>query len=571
MVALYLKSVLNRVFIVTELLFSCCFLFSIVFNVYMNLQRLCFCLLLNLYSVFAVYAVNLQAPPLYEAVLTVPGTLADKTFGARFSVSGYTAAIAALPSSDRATGSVYLYNAQEDWRLAAELNSLSNVDNFAQNIVLEGHILIVSADRDDQDTGAVYVFERNSLLSLQPWRQTAKIIAPDKLPGDRFGSAIALSGDALYIGAPSHDQGKVYVFQRNPETGQWLFLDSIAPKDPQALMFGASIARDREILIVGAPYTDASDNVVSEAKRRVASNTDRQRRFAITKGLTDDPGLESGAIFVYHNNSGVWQQTARLGASNRETGDHLGMHVAIEGDYIVASVKQKDIFDFLRAGAVYIYKRQGNEWLEDTALFAQKNNIGANFGNSFILLDEHIMVGANKIHFNGFNSGQAYLYARNTNGAWELKHLQHNTEIKAHDQFGLTVALSEKFMLVASKHAVYVFQDTPVNYYPAVFYPSSNTVKLNEVSVNGLGILQASFHLSQKDGEFIITLLDSSLRTDMDTSEINYLGSSELLVIPRLAFPKSNGETVFLTVTLQQILDSSDVQFRVVSISPLEP
>ena len=251
-------------------------------------------------------------------------------------------------------------------------------------------------------------------------------------------------------------------------------------------------------MIVGAPYTDAND-VNANRTRRV-----RQSRFAISKGDTVDPGIESGAIFVYQNIQGAWQQTARLGASNRETGDHLGMLIAIEGETIIASVKHKDVFDNLRAGAVYLYKRQGDNWLEDTALFAQKNNVGANFGNSISLLDKQIMVGANKIHFNGFNSGQAYLYVQNSNGDWELKHLQNNAAIQAHDQFGLSVALSQKYMLAASRHAVYAFQEAPVEYNPAVFYPASSRMQLNEVFVDGLGVLSAGFHLSQHEGEFIL-------------------------------------------------------------------
>ncbi|NYT46930.1 MAG: hypothetical protein H0A75_04205 [Candidatus Methanofishera endochildressiae] len=412
----------------------------------------------------------------------------------------------ALADNSSSTGSVYLYDAQEDWRLITEFNSASNTDNFGQNIILQNNILIISADRDDQGAGAVYIFERLSPASPEPWQKTAKITAPDKSTGTRFGGAIAWVDNVLYIGAPEHDQGKVYIFQRDSESGQWLFQESMVPDDPQALAFGSSIAQDGEFLIVGAPYTDANDNLEPETKSRKTAHSTRQGRFAISKGDTVDPGLESGAIFVYQRTQGVWQQTARLGASNRETGDHLGTQIVIEGDTIVASLKQKDVFDFLRGGALYIYKKAGNDWLEHAALFPEENNVGANFGNSFTLLDKHILVGANKIHFNGFNSGQAYLYAQNSSGIWELKYQQHNAEIKGHDQFGLGVALGQEYMLAASKNAVFVFQDTPVNYHPAAFYPASNTLQLNEVSVNGLGVLRADFHLTQQEGEFILTL-----------------------------------------------------------------
>jgi hypothetical protein len=74
--------------------------------------------------------------------LVTPGTLADRTLGARISVSGSTAAVVALADNSSSTGSVYLYDAQEDWRLITELNSASNKDNFGQNIILQNNILI---------------------------------------------------------------------------------------------------------------------------------------------------------------------------------------------------------------------------------------------------------------------------------------------------------------------------------------------------------------------------------------------------------------------------------------------
>lgn len=134
----------------------------------MILQRFCFSMLLGLFSAHATHAVNVQSPPLYESVLATPGTLADRTLGARISVSGSTAAVVALADNSSSTGSVYLYDAQEDWRLITEFNSASNTDNFGQNIILQNNILIISADRDDQGAGAVYIFERLSPASPEP-------------------------------------------------------------------------------------------------------------------------------------------------------------------------------------------------------------------------------------------------------------------------------------------------------------------------------------------------------------------------------------------------------------------
>lgn len=535
-----------------------------LFKPYMTLLRFTFSLLFCLCVVPNALALNLSR--LHEIPLPIPATLGDKTLGTAIAISGSTAAVAAYSGDDNIASSVYLYAAQEDWRLSAELSSQFKADDFAKRIILIDDILIVSAGGDDShgdNSGAVYIFERDSSDKPHHWQQTAKLTAPDAQAGDQFGNAIALVKGVLYIGAPMRGQGKVYIFTRDSESGLWQVTDSIEPKSPQALRFGAAIAQDAQTLIIGAPFTDADNSQEADAKMR-------QPRFAISKGDTFDPGIESGAIFIYQKRSGQWQSTARLGSSNRETADHLGEDIAIEGDIIAASLKHKDVLDDLRAGTVYVYKNVDNAWQEDSALIASDPNVGATFGNSFSLVNGQILVGANKIHANGFNSGQAYLFAQNADHGWEVVHQQENAELQGHDQFGLSVALAPEHLLIASKHAVYAFQNTPIQYYPGIFYADSNTVQLNEVALPGVGVLTATLNLSQDDGELLLTVANYHLRTDIEISDINYSPNTGRLTIPQLAVQTSAGEAVFYTVVLQQTDNPASIQFQVLSIKPIE-
>ncbi|NOQ13327.1 MAG: hypothetical protein GQ583_02445 [Methyloprofundus sp.] len=529
----------------------------------MNLLRLIFSLLFSLCVASDVLALNLSS--LHKVKLSVPATLADKTLGTEIAVSGSTAAIAAYSDDKNVAGSVYLYAADENWRLSAELSSHFTADDFARHIVLDDNILFVSAERDDtqgSNSGAVYIFERTLADNPHHWQQTAKLTAPDAQAGDRFGGAIALVNDILYIGAPSRGQGKVYIFTRDPQK-LWQVTESIEPEDPQALRFGAAIDQDGEKLIIGAPYTDADNSKEAQAKMR-------QPRFAISKGDTYDPGIESGAIYVYQKQAGLWQASARLGSLNRETGDHLGEQIAIEGDIIAASIKHKDVFDDLRAGTVYIYRNIADRWLEDSALVASNPNVGANFGSSFALVDKQILVGANKVHANGFNSGQVYLFSPDANNNWELLYEHTEADLKAHEQFGFGVALSSEYMLIASKQAVYAYQETPVDDYPAIYYLDSRTLQLNEVELAGVGVLSATLNLSQVADTLLLTLTDYQLRSDIASSDINYSANTGRLTIPQLALQTKTGEYVFYTVVLQQVENSTNIQFRVLSLIPKE-
>ena len=355
----------------------------------MTLRCLFLFLFLLLQANVTAQALNIQPPDLVETQIPNPPTLADKRFGTTLALSGSTLAISANVDDVSRTGSVYIYDEKGSWQLTAELNSQHKADNFAGRIILVDNRLIVSADRDDslgKDSGAVYVFERNITVSPRLWQQRAKITALDGQTGDRFGQGIALVEDKLYIGAPYHNQGKVYIYSLKTGSNEWQFLNSVDPVDNQAQHFGVSIAQDQNTLIIGAPYTDA-DNSEIPASRIAVGNKKNNPRFSISKGDTFDPGIQSGAIFVYELVKGVWQQTTRIGASNRETGDHLGEQIAINGNTIVASLKQKDVWDELRAGSVYTYKKIANSWQEDTALTTDPPQFGGAFGTSFFYVE----------------------------------------------------------------------------------------------------------------------------------------------------------------------------------------
>ena len=498
---------------------------------------------------FNALAINLS--DLQEIKLTMPAALSEQLVTTDMLISGTTAAVATHASNKTIAGAVYLYEIDENWRLSAVINSEFSADNFAKSIILDKNHLVVGADTDDDsgvDSGAVYLFERAA--EWLQWRQVAKIKAPDAQAGDRFGRGIALVDQTLYVGAPLRGKGKVYIFKQD-EQSNWQFSESIESADPQAAHFGEAIAQEADTLIIGAPYTDADNSII------------KQRRFAISRNDTFDPGVESGAIFVYKKAADQWQFVSRLGSTNRETADHLGEKIALQDDLIAASIKHKDVEDDLRAGTVYLYKYVAGEWLEDTALIADDSNMGANFGSGFTLLDKQVLVGANKIQANGFNSGQAYLFEQNSQQQWNLIHQQENTDLQPHDQFGLSVALGTDAMLVSSKDSVYAFQSEMIADYPAVFYPISNSLQLDAVNVEGIGVLSVALGF---DGE-LFSLLHYHLQADQSVADSQFSFETGLLSIPRVAVQTAAGEWDFYRVELQQVLRDGELRFKIVSLA----
>ncbi len=545
----------------------------------MRLPSLFFIFYLSLFITPCTYAIDFNRP-LYEGQLSTPQTLGDKILGMAYALSESIAAISALPSSPLQTGTVYLYDKQNYWKLISELNSASHTDNFGSKLLLSNKQLIVSAERDDalgEDSGAVYIFERTSINDTT-WHQAQKITAPDAQAHARFGTAINIQNNTLYIGAPRQGkQGKVYIFQLN-QKGKWILNNTIEPTDPQAQKFGTAIAVNENTLAIGAPYTDANTNAESNS----TNDTQKMRpRFVNTRLTTYDPGIEAGAIFVYQqtNNKG-WQESARLGVQERYSYEHFGAQIALQNKRIVGSIKNRDVIDELGAGAVFIFRQQADtSWTEEARLIADKFDTRGQFGHSFALLDAFILVGAPRNHYNGYRSGASYLYTSNAQHKWILQNKLTNKDLKAHDEFGRSIFFSTNEILISSKNTVFIFKNTPVNIqqsttlirrpqYSATFFSDTNNLQLSNLNVQGIGIFSATLQLSQQHNKTILTVIQSKPLSSQNVSENHYSLASGLLTLPRVAVITPNTQPVFFNVKLQLNTDRPPLQFEITSIQP---
>jgi hypothetical protein len=82
-----------------------------------------------------------------------------------------------------------------------------SVDEFGYSIAVEKNIMAVGAPGSNQDTGAVYIFERQN----GQWNQIRKITENNPEAGSRFGLEVRMSGDNLIVAA----QNKVSFFELN--------------------------------------------------------------------------------------------------------------------------------------------------------------------------------------------------------------------------------------------------------------------------------------------------------------------------------------------------------------------
>jgi hypothetical protein len=207
----------------------------------------------------AGYLYRLQAGSwALESTLQMPATEFGAGFGTRVALGPGVALLAAPTASSQGiagAGAVGQFRLSGSWVFERRINAPTPAENagFGADLALNEQFSAIAASTDPSAgsaAGAIYI-ERAGVVQ--------QVTANDALPGDRLGSAIALSGDVLLAGAPGVDlgdqssQGALY---------RWRYRDGQWQPEPRSLSsdgseldgFGLSLAAEGEWAFVGAPF-----------------------------------------------------------------------------------------------------------------------------------------------------------------------------------------------------------------------------------------------------------------------------------------------------------------------------
>jgi len=186
-------------------------------------------------------------------------------FGRSVSLSSDTAVVGTPYDDDLRgadSGSAYVFvRSGTSWMQQAKLLATggATVDWFGRSVAVTGDMAVVGSSRADDlgtDSGSAEVFVRSAGV----WTSEATLVASDGAAGDRFGEAVALSGNIAVIGAFGHDDpfngsGAAYVFVRTL-TG-WVEGAKLLASDSEATnWFGRSVSVSGRTAIVGADNGD---------------------------------------------------------------------------------------------------------------------------------------------------------------------------------------------------------------------------------------------------------------------------------------------------------------------------
>ncbi len=414
---------------------------------------------------------------------------------------------ARITASDRSAG------AQFGWSVAASRN-----------------LALVGAPQDSSGTksGSAYLYARSQDGS-NTWTQIKKLLPPDGISSDEFGTAVAMSGDTLVVGARLRDDkgtssGAAYVFDRNQGgANQWGFIQKLLATDGAANdQFGTSVSIDQDTVAVGSPLANASSlansgavylyarnqggsNAWGQLKKLVASGPASGDHFGASVSLSGDSLVagaplvgspnNTGAAYVFlrnQNGADQWGFSKKLVATNGTAAGQFGTAVAIAMDNVAVSAPVENASSLADAGAVYLYARnQGgsNLWGQVKKLVSPDLAAGDRFGSALALSADGLVVGAPFADANGIDSGAAYLFGQNQGGSnlWGQLDKFLPAAVGASDKFGAAVAVGQGTIAVGAYNGdsslrsgtAFLFR-TKFNNAPQVLVPLTNqSVTLN--------------------------------------------------------------------------------------------
>ncbi|MDY7110355.1 MAG: FG-GAP repeat protein [Planctomycetota bacterium] len=206
-----------------------------------------------------------------------------------------------------------------------------------------------------------------------------KLLAPDGDEQDNFGAGIAIDGDVIVVGAPDvtgETSGAAYVYRFDGEA--WGFEQKLIPSEPQpAQYFGYSVAIHESAIIAGAWGDTVND-------------------------------VQSGSAWVFRHTRGGWIEEAMLAPADAADGDRFGFSVDIDAQRaIVGAIWNSD--EYQHRGAAFVFRRDGDVWTQEAKLLASDGEAGDWFGQAVALDNDVAIVTISRNEL----GGPAYAYRRN--------------------------------------------------------------------------------------------------------------------------------------------------------------
>ena len=254
----------------------------------------------------------------------------------------------------------------------------------------DGGALVVGAPQSGATStgaGKAYVFERVGA----GWAQAAKLTGITPMSRDSFGSAVAISGTRVFVGAMLDDapgainSGSVTIFQKSG--ANWTTVGEIRAATPvQSQFFGGAISASGDRIAISA----TGDTVGGLAA--------------------------AGSVYIYERSGANWVQAARITAPTPAAGRGFGSALHLAGDELFVSSVSESASGVANAGACYGFTRIGGVWQYTALITSPLPQAYDFFGISIARSGERLAIGEIG-NASSQGQGRVRIFER-VNGAW---------------------------------------------------------------------------------------------------------------------------------------------------------
>ena len=258
--------------------------------------------------------------------------------------------------------------------------------NWGHSVDISGTIFIAGYTSYVGNAGGVFIMEQKG----KRWEILEHFKTPDNGTRDQYGHSVALEGEIAVVSAYEHGgkkpvaggslgegPGRVYVYKREGTKG----FGEMAKLKGEGIQnndrFGYAVDLSGNTLIAGTPFHDE----------------------------------QKGAVYVYLRDGDQWKQQAKLQADDAGVKNRFGWDCAVHENTIVVGAPLAAAPDRL-SGAAYVFKRQGDAWVQVAKITPEDGDGGDSFGASVDVSKSRIIVGANKDENEAKKrgSGSAYIF-----------------------------------------------------------------------------------------------------------------------------------------------------------------
>ncbi|ADQ91338.1 hypothetical protein BpV2_171 [Bathycoccus sp. RCC1105 virus BpV2] len=358
-------------------------------------------------------------------------TSSDNTSGDQFgfpvSIYGDYAVCGATWDDTLRKGSAFIFKREgTTWIQQSKIvkdGTRSDYDHFGWSVAISGDYVIsgmIGNNTGGNAAGAAYIFKRFGTS----WVQMQELLGTTRVTNHRFGGCVSIDGEYAIVGMhyEGNFKGHASIFKRTGET--WTEQIELESDDGDTTdRFAISVSIYGNYAIVGA--SNDNDNGSGSGSAYIyglnGSSWSLQQKIIADDGVANDSfgwsvaisgdyalvgayaHAGAGCAYIFKRDGTSWTQQAKLTSSDIEASDTFGQYVALKGDIAVISSPYEDPNNVSNAGSVYIFKRNGTKWIQQTKLTASDAAASDNFGTSVAVSDTDLIVGARNIE-------SAYIY-----------------------------------------------------------------------------------------------------------------------------------------------------------------